>query len=256
MTNVLRRTVLFSAATGADSVLFSTKASAVEKQYDPDIFAIEARMMRFSNRGSSLTESEKYGVLLATCSAQGLRDEAAEITAEALIAGVKPLVLRESVYQTAPYVGLGRMKEALTGVNEAFRKAKVPLPLPSQTTVDDENRLTKGIEVQTALFGDNIAKMHREATGSTRALIVDDLSSFCFGDFFTRSGMSVKERELIVFAAVAALGGCESQLRGHGVANLKQGTSKQNLIDALQVCVPLNGFPRTLNALSVLDLNN
>ena len=93
MTNVLRRTVLFSAATGAASVLFSTKASAVEKQYDPDIFAIEARMMRLSNRGSSLTESEKYGVLLATCSAQGLRDEAAEITAEALIAGVKPLVL-------------------------------------------------------------------------------------------------------------------------------------------------------------------
>lgn len=61
MTNVLRRTVLFSAATGAASVLFSTKASAVEKQYDPDIFAIEARMMRLSNRGSSLTESENTG---------------------------------------------------------------------------------------------------------------------------------------------------------------------------------------------------
>ena len=45
MTNVLRRTVLFSAATGAASVLFSTKASAVEKQYDPDIFAIEQRKL-------------------------------------------------------------------------------------------------------------------------------------------------------------------------------------------------------------------
>lgn len=37
------------------------------------------------------------------------------------------------------------------------------------------------------------------------------------------SGMSVKDRELVVFAAIAALGGCEAQLKAHADANLKEG---------------------------------
>nr|WP_237178681.1 carboxymuconolactone decarboxylase family protein [Parasutterella muris] len=60
-------------------------------------------------------------------------------------------------------------------------------------------------------------------------------------------------RELVVFAAIAALGGCESQLKAHTGANLKEGNTKQNLADALQIAIPLNGFPRTLNALAVVN---
>ena len=168
-------------------------------------------------------------------------------------AGVEPIVIKEAVYQTAPYVGVGRVKEALEGVNEALKDAGVRLPLASQTTVNDQNRLAKGIEVQTAIFGDAITQMHKNTTEPMRPLMIEDLSGYCFGDFYTRTGMSVKDRELVVFAAIAALGGCEAQLKAHAGANLKEGATKQNLIDALQVAVPLNGFPRTLNAVAVVN---
>ncbi len=93
--------------------------------------------------------------------------------------------------------------------------------------------MAKGIEVQTAIFGDAITQMHKNTTEPMKPLMIEDLSGYCFGDFYTRTGMSVKDRELVVFAAIAALGGCEAQLKAHAGANLKEGATKQNLIDAL-----------------------
>ena len=219
--------------------------SAKERNLDPDMDAIIARMMNVTKRATTLATNQKYFVLLATCAAQGLSEEAEGVTAAALKAAVEPIAIKEAVYQTAPYVGIGRVKEALEGVNKALKEAGVRLPLASQTAVNDQNRLAKGIEVQTAIFGDAITQMHKNTTEPMKPLMINDL--------YTRTGMSVKDRELVVFATIAALGGCEAQLKAHADANLKEGATKQNLIDALQVAVPLNGFPRTLNAVTVVN---
>lgn len=118
--------------------------------------------------------------------------------------------------------------------------------------MDDKSRLAKGIRVQTAIFGEAIAKMHANAADEDRSLIVDDLSGYCFGDFYTRKGLTVAERELVTFMVIAALGGCEPQLKAHAAANIKEGNGRRALIDALQIAVPYLGFPRTLNALAVV----
>ena len=237
-----RRKVLLSATVGAAGAVMTNTVSAKERNLDPDMDAIVARMMNVTKRGTTLATNQKYFVLLATCAAQGLSEEAEGVTAAALKAAVEPIAIKEAVYQTAPYVGIGRVKEALEGVNKALKEAGVRLPLASQTAVNDQNR-----------FGDAITQMHKNTTEPMKPLMINDLSGYCFGDFYTRTGMSVKDRELVVFAAIAALGGCEAQLKAHADANLKEGATKQNLIDALQVAVPLNGFPRTLNAVTVVN---
>ena len=86
--------------------------SAKERNLDPDMDAIIARMMNVTKRGTTLATNQKYFVLLATCAAQGLSEEAEDVTAAALKAGVEPIAIKEAVYQTAPYVGIGRVKEA------------------------------------------------------------------------------------------------------------------------------------------------
>ena len=68
------------------------------------------------------------------------RKEAEGVTAAALKAAVEPIAIKEAVYQTVPYVGIGRVKEALEGVNKALKEAGVRLPLASQTAVNDQNR--------------------------------------------------------------------------------------------------------------------
>ncbi len=241
---------------GASLALFgvsATKAQSGELMTDPDILNIKNRLLTLDLRGKTLTTEQKYFVLLACVTTQALPEAAHEITLKALHAAVKPVLIKEAVYQCAPYVGIGRVEQALIGVNKAMGESGIKMPLPSQATVSDADRLEKGMAVQIGIFGDRIRKMHETATPETYNLIVKDLSGYCFGDFYTRTGLSLKDRELVVFAAISTLGGCEGQLRGHINGNLHEGNTKQNLIDALQVMVPYLGFPRTLNALAQIQ---
>jgi 4-carboxymuconolactone decarboxylase len=79
------------------------------------------------------------------------------------------------------------------------------------------------------------------------------LSANCFGDHLTRSGIGVPVRELLTFALLAALGGCDPQVRGYVAANLHVGNSRQDLIGVITVLLPVIGYPRTLNALAAIN---
>ena len=252
MSLLTRRQAIVAASAGAMTAMVSS-TQAAPQSFDKDIDLIETRLLNVSSRGKGLSTERKFFVLLAVCAAQAIPEEMTKVANLALKQKVVPIAMREAVYQTAPYVGIGRVQSVLPALNAAFKKAGVKLPLISQTTVSDDNRLEKGIEVQVSIFGDHIKSMHQNAPEGQKALIIDDLSGYCFGDFYTRKGMSIKDRELVVFSAIAALGGCESQLNSHAQANLKEGNTKQDLIDALQIAVPLNGFPRTLNALAIVN---
>ncbi len=79
------------------------------------------------------------------------------------------------------------------------------------------------------------------------------LEGFCFGDFYTRDGLTEQQREFITFVLIASLGSCENQLRAHTRANLKIGNDKEKLISAITVVMPYIGFPKTLNALDIVN---
>ena len=52
---------------------------------------------------------------------------------------------------------------------------------------------------------------------------------------------------------LATLGGCENQLRAHTQANITVGNSIDLLIETLTHCLPYIGFPRTLNAIAIVN---
>jgi alkylhydroperoxidase/carboxymuconolactone decarboxylase family protein YurZ len=79
------------------------------------------------------------------------------------------------------------------------------------------------------------------------------LSAMCFGDFYTRSGLDVKTRELLTLCILSTLGGCESQVKAHVQGNLDVGNDKEMMIEAITQCLPYIGFPRTLNALNCVN---
>ncbi len=79
------------------------------------------------------------------------------------------------------------------------------------------------------------------------------LSANCFGDHYTRTGIDVPTRELLTLSMLVALGGCEAQVKVHVAANPNVGNSRARLIDVLTQLLPFIGYPRTLNALRVVD---
>ena len=170
----------------------------------------------------------------------------------ALNTGVTPVEIKEAVYQCAPYTGFPKVLNAINEVNEVFKAKNIPLPVKSQTTVDEENRLEKGVAVQTAIFGDIIAKMRQNAPANQQH-IQHYLSACCFGDFYTRNGLDVTTSELLTLCIVSSIGGCESQVKAHVQGNKNVGTNKETMITAITHCLPYMGFPRTLNALACIN---
>ena len=152
---------------------------------------------------------------------------------------VPPIQIKEVIYQCTPYIGFGKVEEALEVVNKVMKEFHIPLPLESQHTVNEETRFQAGFTIQCTAFG----KEH----------IQNYLSEHCFGDFYTRNGLDLKIRELMTFVMLATLGGCENQLRGHVGANITVGNSRELLIETITQCQPYIGFPRTLNALNIIN---
>jgi 4-carboxymuconolactone decarboxylase len=79
------------------------------------------------------------------------------------------------------------------------------------------------------------------------------LSANCFGDWVARDGIDIPTRELLTFSMLAALGGCDPQVKGHVAANLRVGNDRRRLIDVATQLLPFIGYPRTLNALRAID---
>jgi len=170
----------------------------------------------------------------------------------ALNVGVTPVEIKEIVYQAVPYVGMGKVLDFLHVTNEVFTSRGVALPLPGQSTTNQETRFGKGVAAQRQIFGDAIDKM-RASAPKDQSHIQDFLAANCFGDYYTRSGLDLKMRELLTFALIASLGGCEPQLAGHVAGNLAVGNDRRVLISTITHLLPFIGYPRTLNALRLID---
>ena len=171
----------------------------------------------------------------------------------ALTIGVTPVQVKEIVYQAVPYVGMAKVFDFLHVTNDVLTEHGVQLPLPGQPTTTPETGYEKGLEVQKRIVGaDRVDALYANAPADEQH-IQRWLSANCFGDHLTRGGIDIPTRELLTFAMLAALGGCEPQLAGHVAANLNVGNDRSLLVNVLTQLLPYLGYPRTLNALRVLD---
>lgn len=170
----------------------------------------------------------------------------------ALNIGVSPIVIKEALYQCSPYVGYPRVFAALEKANEVFKEKNISLPIESQSTVTESTRFDKGLETQVSMYGDAILTAHSNAAPNQKH-IQNFLSANCFGDFYTRKGLDLKTRELLTFIMIISLGGAEPQAIAHANANIKMGNSKDMMLEAVTQCLPYIGYPRTLNAITIIN---
>jgi 4-carboxymuconolactone decarboxylase len=170
-------------------------------------------------------------------------------TVAALNVGVQPIQIREAIYQLAPFIGFPRTLIAAAAINEAFQAQDITLPLPDQGTVTDADRYPKGLAEQAPLYGDEIKDNLADLPQPFNDLLPQFLTEFCFGDFYTRNGLTLAQRELLVLCALATIGDTAAQLGPHGRACIQVGNSKDAVVAALVHCFPYIGFPRAIAAI-------
>lgn len=200
-----------------------------------------------NEEGQMLPEDTRYMAVLATLlGCQGI-DMYKVMLPRALKAGLTAVMVKEIVYQSVDYLGIGRVLPFLKATNEIFTKQGITLPLEGQATTTSEDRLEKGIQAQVDIFGDGM----RDAWKAGH--INRWLASNCFGDYYTRTGLTLAQREMITFCFLAAQGGCEPQLIAHAKGNMNLGNDKAFLIRVISQCLPYIGYPRSLNAVACVN---
>ena len=194
-----------------------------------------------------LDTETRYIALLAALIGCGGTDAYRQILKRALDDGISPIMVKEIVYQSTDYLGYGRMLPFLKCTNEILTAGGIALPLEGQSTTTLENRLEKGIEAQAEIFGEHMREAWK--TGHINRW----LASNCFGDYYTRTGLNLAQREVITFCFLMAQGGCEPQLIAHAKGNLNIGNDKEFLIKVVSQCLPYIGYPRSLNAIACIN---
>lgn len=191
---------------------------------------------------------------LITCTVLSVMQTLPQLKAHAgaaLNVGVTPVELREAIYQCAPFIGFPRTLNAIGVINEVFRERGITLPLESQGVTTEENRYEKGYAIQNPLYGDEIADRMADVPGGMGKEVARFLTEYCFGDIYTRGGLDVQARELLIYCILTTLE-ADAQLQSHVAGNLKLGTSRETLVAAVIQCLPYVGFPPAMKALNAI----
>ena len=199
-----------------------------------------------------LDDRTRLMVILAALIASQTLGEYKVMLRGALNIGVTPVEAKEILYQTVPYCGLAKVFDFLHATNEVLVERGVKLPLEGQSTTNPASRREKGLAAQKAIFGGMIDIMYQQAPLNQRH-INEFLSANCFGDYYTRTGLNLRTRELLTFSMILALGGCEPQLKGHIQGNVAIGNDKAALLGVVTQLLPYVGYPRALNAIRCLN---
>lgn len=220
------------------------------KKTDPEfaeIFENFAFNEVVNEQGQELEANVRYLAILSSLIGCGAIEAFSEILPIALKNGLTPVMVKECVYQAVDYLGYGRMLPFLNAANDVLTCIGVNLPLDSQATVSPETRFEEGIEAQAKIFGDRMREAWRKNHISRW------LADNCFGDFYTRKGLDLRQREMITFCFLMAQGGCEPQLTAHAKGNMNIGNDKDFLARVVSQCLPYIGYPRSLNAIACIE---
>ena len=162
----------------------------------------------------------------------------------ALTVGVTPVEVKEIVYQAVPYVGMAqglrlhprhqRRPHRARRRSCRSRASRRRRPRPARRRAWPSQKQIVGADV--------VEQMYASAPDDEMH-IQRLLSANCFGDHYTRTGIDVPTRELLTFAMLVSLGGCEPQAKGHVAANLNVGNDRARAAERRHAAAAVHRLP-------------
>lgn len=114
--------------------------------------------------------------------------------------------------------------------------------------MSDDERYRRGWAALTRVNGTDAPGVVEQVAELAPAM-ARGIVEFAYGEHYARGTLEARERQLVTIGALAAMGGCEPQLRVHVNAALECGLTPDEVVEAIMHVVPFAGFPRAMNAL-------
>ncbi|AWP23382.1 carboxymuconolactone decarboxylase [Acidiferrobacter sp. SPIII_3] len=204
-----------------------------------------------------LTLKERQLVAVATLATLGnARPQLKFHIAGALNVGCSSQEIIELMLHLVIYAGFPAGLNGVWAAQEVFQDhgvAHVPVASLTRAQKDrGDSRYRAGWAALSRIDGrageDVIASLATLAPDLARYII-----EFAFGDIYTRSGLSLVQRELITVATLTAKGTAAVQLKVHAQGLLNVGGTRDQLVETLIHISAYCGFPATINALHVIQ---
>lgn len=120
------------------------------------------------------------------------------------------------------------------------------------TRDSEDERYARGREVLEQVVGPRGVTV-TEALAATAPALVHHVVAYGFGEVYRQPELGPAQRQLVTIGALVALGGCERQLEVHVRAALNVGLSPAEIVAAVTHAALYCGFPRALNAMTVVQ---
>ncbi|WP_158289680.1 carboxymuconolactone decarboxylase family protein [Paenibacillus flagellatus] len=202
-------------------------------------------------RNPVLSYSERETVVIASLLALG--DTPNQLTWHmrfGLKVGMTPNEIVEIATHCIPFCGFPRALNAIGVAKRLFEEERIEVTVEDEFLHHAEERREGGLAKLDEIDGSHGAAVV-DSLADIAPLLADQLVEFAFGEIYSRSGLTPRQRQLVTLGALVAQGGCEPQLRVHLHASVRVGLSKQEIVEALLQCAPYTGFPKVLNAITV-----
>jgi 4-carboxymuconolactone decarboxylase len=111
-----------------------------------------------------------------------------------------------------------------------------------------EDLLARGMEVTKKLWGERAGGQEFPAQKLAPEFFML-VAQFCFGMFWSRPNLAIRDRSLCTVAQLAALGRTE-ELKAHLAGALNLGIKREELIEVLMQTACYAGIPMAVNALN------
>lgn len=115
------------------------------------------------------------------------------------------------------------------------------------STTPDSSRYDRGNLKRAEMSGRPVSDTSNKL-GELGRLIVE----FAYGDLYTRTILSDREREIAAIAVLTAQGGRDPQLRAHLRTGLRLGMTVTELEEVILQTTAFAGFPTAINANAIL----
>ena len=129
----------------------------------------------------------------------------------------------------------------------ASRTRRVPATVARMA--DDGDLLARGRAVMQQLWGALPAGPPALPAAKLAPEFFGLVAQFCFGMFWSRPQLAVRERSLVTVAQLAALGRTD-ELKGHLLGARNVGWTREQLIEVLMQTAVYAGVPAAVNALN------
>ena len=113
------------------------------------------------------------------------------------------------------------------------------------------DKFKRGEELMRQVDGDKVTNNLLDAFTGVAPDFTRYLVEFAFGEIYAREG-DLRQRELVAISSLATMGGCDAQLETHVHGALNIGLTKAEIVEAVMTLIPYIGFPKALNAMSVV----